>query len=384
MREEQTYTDRRVTSRVRRDGHVELTLADSRVGPPAPDEVVVRVEGTPINPSDLGLLLAGADPATATPIRGADFPTTVLELPPGALDGLGGRLEQALPVGNEGAGTVVAAGDRVRDLLGRLVSCVGGGMWSQYRVVPAENCLVLEPGTPVRNAASGFVNPMTVLSLVETGRREGHTALVHTAAASNLGQMLLRVCLADGFGLVAVVRSAEQADLLRSLGAEHVCDSSTDDFDDRLREAIAATGATVAFDAVGGGPLAGRILRAMESVLASAAATYSLYGSSVRKQVHVYGRLDPRPLEIDLSVGLAWQVGGWLLTNFLRELTPEEVGRLRTRVAAELTTTFASTYGAEISLTEVLAPEAIAGYARRGTGQKYLIAPHGSTADAGR
>jgi NADPH:quinone reductase len=183
---------------------------------------------------------------------------------------------------------------------------------------------------------------------------------------------------------VAVVRSAEQADLLRSLGAEHVCDSSTDDFDDRLREAIAATGATVAFDAVGGGPLAGRILRAMESVLASAAATYSLYGSSVRKQVHVYGRLDPRPLEIDLSVGLAWQVGGWLLTNFLRELTPEEVGRLRTRVAAELTTTFASTYGAEISLTEVLAPEAIAGYARRGTGQKYLIAPHGSTADAGR
>jgi NADPH:quinone reductase-like Zn-dependent oxidoreductase len=382
MREEQTYTGRRVTSRVRRDGHVELTLADSRVGPPGPDEVVVRVEATPINPSDLGLLLAGADPASARPVRDASDPTTVLELPPGAGDNLGGRLEQALPVGNEGAGTVVAAGDGARDLLGRLVSCAGGGMWTEYRLVPAENCLVLEPGTPVRDAAAGFVNPMTVLALVETARRDGHTALVHTAAASNLGQMLLRACLADGIGLVAVVRSDEQADLLRSLGAEHVCDSSADDFTDQLRDAIAATGATVAFDAVGGGPLAGQILRAMEAVSRADAQAYSLYGSSVRKQVHVYGRLDPRPLEVDLSIGLAWQVGGWLLTNFLRELTPKDVGRMRTRVATELTTTFASTYGAEISLADVLSPEAIAGYARRGTGQKYLIAPHGPTRHA--
>jgi len=255
-------------------------------------------------------------------------------------------------------------------------------MWTEYRLVPAENCLVLELGTPVRDAAAGFVNPMTVLALVETARRDGHTALVHTAAASNLGQMLLRVCLADGMGLVAVVRSGEQADLLRSLGAEHVCDSSADDFADQLRHAIAATGATVAFDAVGGGPLAGQILRAMEAVSRADAQEYSLYGSSVRKQVHVYGRLDPRPLEVDLSIGLAWQVGGWLLTNFLREVTPEDVGRMRTRVATELTTTFASTYGAEISLADVLSPEAIAGYARRGTGQKYLIAPHGPTRNA--
>jgi NADPH2:quinone reductase len=224
---------------------------------------------------------------------------------------------------------------------------------------------------------------MTVLSLVETARRDGHSALVHTAAASNLGQMLLRVCRADGIGLVAIVRSSEQAELLRSLRAEQVCDSSDEDFDDRLREAIATTGTTVAFDAVGGGPLAGQILRAMEAVSRAAAPTYSLYGSSVRKEVHVYGRLDPRPLEVDLGIGLAWQVDGWLLTNFLRELAPEDVEGLRDRVAAELTTTFASTYGAEIPLADVLAPEVIAEYARRGTGQKYLIAPHGPTADAG-
>jgi NADPH2:quinone reductase len=382
MRAEQTYAGRQVTSRVRADGRVELTLADSRVGPPGPDEVVVRVEATPVNPSDLGLLLAGADPATAVQVADATAPTTVLELPREALENLGGRLDQPLPVGNEGAGTVVAAGDRAQHLLGRLVSCAGGGMWTQYRLVPSENCLLLEPGTPVRDAASSFVNPMTVLGLVETARRDGHSALVHTAAASNLGQMLLRVCLADGMGLVAVVRSREQADLLRSLGAEHVCDSSAEGFDDRLREAITATGATVAFDAVGGGPLAGQILRAMEAVSRAAAGTYSLYGSSERKQVHVYGRLDPRPLEIDMNIGFAWQAGGWLLTDFLRELMPEEVGRMRARVAAELTTTFASTYGAEIALADVLSPEAIAGYARRATGQKYLIAPHGPVGKA--
>jgi NADPH2:quinone reductase len=216
---------------------------------------------------------------------------------------------------------------------------------------------------------------MTALGLVETARRDGHTALVHTAAASNLGQMLLRVCLADGVDLVNVVRSDEQADLLRAQGAAHVCNTAADDFEEQLREAVAATGATVAFDAVGGGPLTGRILRAMEAALTRKATTYSPYGSPVRKQVHVYGRLDPRPLEIDLTIGMAWDVGGWLLGPFLNSLSTADLDRLRSRVAAELTTTFSSTYGATITLADVLSPETIGRYARRGTGQKYLIVP---------
>ena len=257
----------------------------------------MRVEATPINPSDVGLLLAGADPATAT----AGGTGTLLQLPLGALAALGARLDLALPVGNEGAGTVVAAGEHVSDLLGRVVSLAGGGMWAQYRRARAADCLVLDPGTPARDAASAFVNPLTTLGLLETARRDGHTAVVHTAAASNLGRMLVRVCRADGVGLVNVVRSPEQVELLRSLGAEHVCDSSADDFPARLRDAVAATGATAGFNAVGGGPLTGQILTAMETVLRGTGA-YSLYGSSVRKQVYVYGRLDTRPLEVDLGI----------------------------------------------------------------------------------
>ena len=372
MTEDRTFSGQHVTSRVRPDGHLELALAQSEVGPPGPGEVVVRVEATPINPSDVGLLLAGADPATAV----AGAATTVLELRPGSLAGLHARLDQALPVGNEGAGTVVAAGEDASELVGRVVALAGGGMWAQYRRVRAAACLVLDPGPSARDAASAFVNPLTALGLLETARRDGHHAVVHTAAASNLGRMLVRVCRADGVGLVNVVRSPEQVALLRSLGAEHVCDSSADDFTDRLRDAVAATGATAAFNAVGGGPLTGQILTAMESVLRGTGA-YSPYGSSVRKQVYVYGRLDTRPLEIELGgVGMAWQVGGWLLTPFLTGLDPVAVERLRSRVAGELTSTFASEYGAEIGLSDVLRPDAIAAYARRGTGQKYLITPN--------
>jgi NADPH:quinone reductase-like Zn-dependent oxidoreductase len=362
-----------VTSRVRPDGQLELALAESSVAAPGPDEVIVRVEATPINPSDVGLLLAGADPATAV----ASGTGTLLELSSAAVAALGARLDLALPVGNEGAGTVVAAGEHVSDLLGRVVSLAGGGMWAQYRRARAADCLVLDPGTPTRDAASAFVNPLTTLGLLETARRDGHSAVVHTAAASNLGRMLVRVCHADGVGLVNVVRSPEQVELLRSLEAEHVCDSSADDFPARLLDAVAATGATAAFNAVGGGPLTGQILTAMETVLRGAGA-YSLYGSSVRKQVYVYGRLDTRPLEVDLGIGMAWQVGGWLLTHFLQGLDPDGLERLRGRVATELTSTFASEYGAEIPLADVLTPTAIAAYARRGTGQKYLIIPGGA------
>ncbi|GAB3258518.1 zinc-binding dehydrogenase [Nocardioides dilutus] len=368
-----TVTERHLTSRVRSDGVVELAIIESDLRPPGPGEVVVRVEATPVNPSDIGLLLAGADPAGA---RKADEGSrTLLDLPPDRHGALDARLDDPLPVGNEGAGTVVAAGPGAEDLVGRVVSAVAGGMWATHRLIHSGQLMVLQPGTDPRDAASSFVNPLTALGIAETAVRDGHLALVHTAAASNLGRMLIEVCRADGLALVNVVRRDEQADLLRGLGAEHVCVSSAPDFKDQLDAAIAATGARVVFDAVGGGRLVGQVLRAMERVLGRHLERYSPYGSPVRKQAHVYGRLDPSPLEIDLGIGFAWDISGWLLTPFLADLAPGDFTRLRDRVAAELTTTFASSYGAEITLDDVLDPDVIAGFGSRGTGRKYLIRP---------
>lgn len=368
-----TFTERRLTSRVRPDGVVELAISEGDLRPPGPGEVVVRVEATPVNPSDIGLLLAGADPAGAR--RSDEGGSTLLDLPPDRHGALDGRLDAPLPVGNEGAGTVVAAGPGAEDLVGRVVSAVAGGMWATHRLVHSGQLMVLEPGTDPRDAASSFVNPLTALGIAETAVRDGHRALVHTAAASNLGRMLVEVCRADGLALVNVVRRDEQAELLRGLGAEHVCVSAAPDFKGQLDAAIAATGARVVFDAVGGGRLVGQVLRAMERVLSRDLERYSPYGSSVRKQAHVYGRLDPSPLEIDLGIGFGWDISGWLLTPFLAGLAPQDFARLRDRVAAELTTTFASSYGAEITLDDLLDPVVIAGFASRGTGGKHLIRP---------
>jgi NADPH:quinone reductase-like Zn-dependent oxidoreductase len=280
-------------------------------------------------------------------------------------------------VGNEGAGVVVKTGANVQALLGKTVAALGGGMFSQYRVVKAAACLVLPEGTTPAEGASCFVNPLTALSMVETMRRENHTALVHTAAASNLGQMLNKICLKDGIPLVNIVRSAEQAATLRNIGAKYICDSMSPNFMAELTDAIAATGATLAFDAVGGGKLASQILTCMEAAINRKATSYSRYGSAVHKQVYSYGVLDTRPIEIDRSnVGLAWSVGGWLLTYFLEKIGPQATRKLRERVLAELKTTFASHYTAEISLAEALRPEVVQAYNRRATGEKYLINPN--------
>jgi NADPH2:quinone reductase len=289
-----------------------------------------------------------------------------------------GRLGQSLPVGNEGAGTVVAAGSSAlaQSLLGRTVAMIGGEMYSQHRTLPAAMCLPLPAGTSATAGASCFVNPLTSLGMVETMRREGHSALVHTAAASNLGQMLNRICQADGVALVNIVRKPEQAALLRGLGAVHVCDSSAPSFVDDLTEAVAATNATLAFDAIGGGRLVGRILTAMEAAIGRRATEYSRYGSSVHKQVYIYGGLDTNPTEIQRGFGMAWGVGGWLLTPFLQRIGTEAAGRLRQRVVAELHTTFASHYARTLSLREVLTLDAIAAYGPRSTGAKMLINPN--------
>jgi NADPH:quinone reductase len=370
-------TMRQLRSLVTADGTLELSLATVDTPTPADHEVLVRIEAAPINPSDLGLLLAGADVAAATASGTADAPVVTAPVPAGALATMQARIGESMAVGNEGSGVVVAAGasPEARALLGRTVALIGGATYGEYRCVPWMSCLVLPDGTDPVDGASCFVNPLTALSMVEVMRMEGHTALVHTAAASNLGQMLVRICVADGVPLVNIVRRPEHEALLRDLGATYVCDSSAPTFTDDLTAALIATGATLAFDAIGGGRLASQILGCMEAAANATATEYSRYGSSVHKQVYIYGGLDRSPTELVRNFGMMWSVGGWLLTPFLGTLGLEGLQRLRTRVVDELTTTFASHYTDEVSLAGALSLDAIRTYARQSTGQKFLIRP---------
>ncbi|ORW90508.1 NADH oxidase [Mycobacterium sp. IEC1808] len=359
-------------------GTLELSLEEVPVPAPGANEVLVRVEASPINPSDLGLLVASADMSTATVAGTPERPVVTAQLGEAALKGLSARLDQSLPVGNEGAGTVVAAGESpaAQALVGKTVAIAGGAMYSQYRAIDASACLVLPEGATARDGASSFVNPLTALGMTETMRREGHSALVHTAAASNLGQMLVKLCQEDGIPLVNIVRKPEQEKLLRSLGATYVLNSASPSFSTDLVEALKATSATLAFDATGGGTLASQILNGMEQAANATAAAYSRYGSSVHKQVYIYGALDTSPTVLTRNFGMAWGVGGWLLTPFLQSIDAATFGRLRARVAAELTTTFASRYTREVSLAGMLKPDAFNEYVKRATGEKFLVTPH--------
>jgi NADPH:quinone reductase len=356
---------------------LEISLHEVPVPAPAANEVLVRVEASPINPSDLGVLIAGADMTTATVAGTPERPTVTASLGAGALGGLSARVDKSLPVGLEGAGTVVAVGSSpaAQALSGKRVGIAGGGMYAQYRAVDASACLALPEEATARDGASSFVNPLTALGMLETMRREGHSGLVHTAAASNLGQMLVKLCISDGVPLVNIVRKPDQEELLRSLGAVHVCNSSSPSFTTDLTEALKATSATLAFDATGGGTLAGQILNAMEEAASSTAVEYSRYGSTVHKQVYIYGGLDTGPTILNRNFGMAWGIGGWLLTAFLQNAGLETIGRLRARVAAELTTTFASSYTREVSLAGMLQPDAFNAYVKRATGEKFLVTP---------
>ncbi len=365
-------------SLIKPGGELELSLVEEPIAQPAADEVVVRIEASPLNPSDLGLLFGAADMSTAKAAGTADRPELTATVPERLMAGMAARLGQSMPVGNEGAGVVVDAGSSAaaQALMGKMVAILGGAMYSQYRCVKADQCLVLPEGSTPAEGASCFVNPLTALGMVETMRREGHKALVHTAAASNLGQMLNRICIKDGIGLVNIVRKPEQETLLRSLGAKYVCNTASPTFMDELTAALVATGATIAFDATGGGKLAGQILTCMEAALNKTAKEYSRYGSTTHKQVYIYGGLDLGPTEFNRNFGMAWGMGGWLLFPFLQKAGADTVQRLKQRVAAELKTTFASSYSKEISLAEALQPEVIAVYGQRATGTKYLINPN--------
>ena len=373
----ESMTGLQLRSLIKRSGELELSLAKVQIPEPGPEEVVVRLEAAPNNPSDLGLLLGPADLTTARASGTSSDPVVVAAVPSAAMTAMAARLDEPMPVGNEGAGVVIKAGaaDTAQALLGKTVGVIGGAMYAQYRCLRVSDCLALPAGTSAAEGASSFVNPMTSLAMVETMRREGHTGLVHTAAASNLGQMLNRICLKDGVALVNIVRSRQQEDLLRSAHAKHVCNSASPTFRDDLTQALVETGATIAFDATGGGTLASDILTAMEAAINQKAKSFNRYGSTVHKQVYVYGGLDPRPIELVRTWGSAWGVGGWLLTPFLRKIGAVEVQRLRERVIAELKTTFASHYTKVVSLREALQIENILAYSKRATGEKYLINP---------
>ncbi|SEQ56786.1 zinc-binding dehydrogenase [Sphingobium sp. YR768] len=364
----------KIMTALAQDGRLTVELVEESLPPPTGHEILIRVEAAPINPSDLGLLFGPADVANADYGDGR----IVAQMPDAAVRAMAARIGEAMPVGNEGAGTVIAAGDaaEARALLGQRVACVPGGMFAQYRLVDARSVLPLPDGASAEEGASAFVNPLTALGFVETARAQGHKAIVHTAAASNLGQMLVRICQEDGVPLVNIVRSPAQAETLRALGADYVLDSSQADFAEVLRDAIEATGATIAFDAIGGGTLVGQILDAMERA-ASKGAAYSRYGSDVLKQAYIYGALDTAPTVITRSFGFGWSVGGWLLFPFLQRAGAETAERMRQRVRDNLTTTFASSYKARISLKDALSREAVLAYNARRTGEKYLILPNG-------
>ena len=364
-------TSRQIRSLITEEAKLELSIQEHEVPDPKDDEVLIKVEASPINPSDLGLLLGPADVSTME----SNGELVTMDVPQSLLRSVGARIGQSLPVGNEGSGTVVEAGKDAEHLIGKMVGLAGGSMYSEYRCVKANACLEMNEGTSAADAASCFVNPLTALGMVETMRMENHTALIHTAAASNLGQMLIKICIDEGVPLINIVRKEEHVELLKSLGATHVCNSSSDNFMSDLVEALVDTGATIGFDATGGGNLSSLLLTGMEVAANKTATEYSRYGSDSFKQVYIYGGLDRSPTTLTRSFGFSWSLGGWLLTPFIGKIGPEKFQELRQKVADEIQTTFKSNYTKEISLEGVLEIENIAEYAQQATGQKYLITP---------
>ena len=364
---------KQLKSKISAEGLLTISIDEEEIPEPKDGEVLIKVQATPINPSDLGLLVGPADITSINEIEKGK--KVEMRVPENLIRSVSARFDQNLPVGNEGAGLVESAGKGAEDLIGKTVGLAGGAMYSEYRCVSANNCLVMNEGTTAEQAASCFVNPLTALGMVETMKMENHKGLVHTAAASNLGQMLIKICLSDSVPLVNIVRKDEHVELLRSLGAKHVCNSSSDSFMEDLVKSLIETGATLGFDATGGGKLASQILTAMEIAANKSATEYSRYGSDQFKQVYIYGGLDRNPTTLTRSFGFSWGLGGWLLTPFIGKIGMERFGELRQKVADEIDTTFQSKYSKIVSLEEALYKENIQAYTKQATGDKYLIRP---------
>jgi NADPH2:quinone reductase len=366
---------------VHENATVECALVEIMIPDPKPDEVVVAVEAAPINPSDLGLMFGAADLSTVQEVERNGQPALLLDVPAAAMRAMAPRVGHWMGVGNEGSGRVIAAGDgeAAQALLGQRVGMFGGEMYAAYRCLPAAQCIAFPDTISAEQAASCFVNPMTALGFLETRDMESHGAMVHTAAASNLGQMLVRLCQADKIPLVNIVRSEAQVTLLRDMGAEWVLNTQSEQFMPELIKALKATGATVAFDAIGGGRLVNRILTAME-VAAAQTGPWSRYGSEEVKQAYIYGQLDMSATELTRGYGWVWSVSGWLLTPFMNRAGPDRVARMRKRVVDEIDSTFLSHYSSRLSLQASLSATAVADYGARKTGQKTLLQMTSSTA----
>ncbi|MDO6610253.1 zinc-binding dehydrogenase [Shewanella sp. 1_MG-2023] len=372
-------TNIQLTSTISQDNKLTLALNDIEMPQPSANEVVIRIEAAPLNPSDLAVLFSAADMTTAAESGSKQSPVITADVPAKFMPAVKTRVGKATPVGNEGAGTVVAAGSSpaAQALMGKTVAVIGGGTYRQFICANVQSCLELKQGTTAKEGASSFINPLTALAMVETMRAEGHKAIIHAAAASNLGQMLNRICIADGVDLINIVRKAEQETLLRDMGAKYVVNSSSDTFLADLTAAIIETGATIAFDPIGGGQLTSDILNCMEVAAARDMTEHSVYGSDIFKQVYIYGALDRRPITLNRNFGFAWGINGFLLFNALGKLGTKTVIAMRQRVAEEISTTFASHYTHEVSLAEVLKLQSIASYSKQATGEKYLITPQG-------
>jgi NADPH:quinone reductase len=370
-------TNTTMLTEVKPDGNMELYLAALPMPTPKDHEVLVKVLATPINPSDLGLMVGAADVSSAHAIERDGLPGLAMNVPEAGMRFMASRVGQALPIGNEGCGIVVAAGasEAAQALIGKTVALIGGEIYAEYRCLAAMACMPLPDGTAPEDGASCFVNPLTSLGFVETMKMEGYKAIVHAAAASNLGQMLVKICKADGIPLVNIVRSDEQVALLKGIGAEIVLNSTSENFGEELTQAIYETEAFLGFDPIGGGKISSQMLAAMEAAAVRRMTSYSRYGSDQMKQVYIYGALDVGPTILNRSFGLTWSLSGWLLTPFMAKAGAEIVGRMRARVAAELTTTFKSHYSHKISLEQAVDVATMQAYNAKRTGEKYLIRP---------
>lgn len=364
------FSGEQLTTQLDVDGTLTVQLNDKTWDDPKPGQVLIEVEATPINPSDLGLLFGSADTDDAEYSPGK----VVAKMPHSATRAMKARHGLAMPAGNEAAGIVVAAGEGAEHLMGKRIACVPGTAYGTYAIAEARMAFAVDDSVTAEQAASSFVNPMTALGFVETMKLEGYKGIVHAAAASNLGQMLVKICREDGVPLVNVVRSNAQVTLLKDLGATHVLNMTDADYMSKLIDAIAETKAMIGFDPIGGGTVASQFLTAMEAA-ASRGAAYSRYGSSEPKKVYIYGALDLGPTILNRSFGLTWDLGGWLLTPFMMKAGMAAVGRMRARVMKDLTTTFASHYKAHVSLRGMLTREAVREYNARRTGEKYLVMP---------
>ncbi|NQX89660.1 MAG: NADH oxidase [Halioglobus sp.] len=354
------------------DGKLTVEIVTTEFPEPGENQVLVQMEAAPINPSDLAILTSAADLENARYSDGK----FVAHMPEPFNSAQRGRHGIRMPAGNEGAGTVVAAGEgeAAQSLIGQRVACVPGTAYAQYSLADAGMCLPLGAMSS-RQGASAFVNPMTALGFVETARMEGQDAILHTAAASNLGQMLIKICQEDDIPLVNIVRRQEHVDLLSVLGAAHIVDSSSDDFPEQLRGAIDTTGAYLGFDPIGGGVQVDNCFKAMEQVAVAKMTAFSRYGSDQKKKMYIYGRLDMGPTTLTPAYGFGWTLSGWLLTPFLQKAGLETLLRMRQRVLEGLTSTFASSYKQEVNLEEMLTREAVLDYREMKTGEKYLVTP---------